>query len=290
MHDQSAVRPIAPNSSTPDRILGIWRLGQRLAQGSGSDLYLAQPADSCGNPRYDYVLKTVRQGDSGNAANSSGPSSIRESQRRITQAIHAAGVSHPNLIAVLDASDSPHSPYLVMPRLESVTMDQRTCQIETFAVPVALWWTRQIAQALEKLHSAGWVHGNVVPANVLVDSKGHATLIDLGFAAQIHTPLHRTFRGAPDYASPELAAGTTAALPAMDTFALGRMLWENLAAAAPVARSVMEPIADLIESMVAADPRDRPAIKDVVQRLLTLEIETLGEHIVPGTPPRAMAA
>ncbi len=304
MLDHTSVRssappnPSAPPNSAGDRILGIWRLGQRVAQGRGSDLFLAQPADSRGNPRFDYVLKTVRQFDSrcnenlSTAAASANlaAGAIRESQRQITTAIQVAGVTHPNLIAILDASDSPHAPYLVMPRLDGVVMDERTRQVEQFAVPLALWWIRQVAQALAKLHTAGWVHGNVTPANVLIDAGGHATLIDLGFAARTHTPLHRTFRGTPGYASPELAAGTTAALPAMDTFALGRMLWESLAATIPSARGAIEPIAELIEKMVAADPQQRPVMCEVVQRLLALEIETLGEHIGPTIAPRSMAA
>ncbi|TWT74903.1 protein kinase family protein [Allorhodopirellula solitaria] len=288
MPNHTAVCP--SSSSTREQIVGIWRLGQRFAQGCGSELSLAQPADSRGNPRFDYVLKSVRQPAPEASVGLPAPQDTREAQRRIMQSIEVAGVTHPNLIAVLDASDASHAPYLVMPRLDTVTMDERIRQIEHFALPVALWWTRQVAQALEKLHSAGWVHGNVTPGNVLVDAKGHATLIDLGFSARIHTPLHRTFRGTPNYASPELATGGTAALPAMDTFALGRLLWGNLAATAPVAPAVIEPVAELIERMVADDPQQRPAIGEVVQRLLALEIDTLGEHIGPVLPARAIAA
>jgi serine/threonine protein kinase len=271
----------------PEQILGIWRLGQPIASGRATRLYTAQPADSRGNPRFDYVLKTVAIADPSNPASAQ---AIREAQRQIGQAVQASQINHPNLIAVLDASDSPHAPYLVMPRLDAMTMNQRTRQIQHFAVPVALWWTRQIAQALAKLHAAGWVHGNVTPANVLVDAKGHVTLIDLGFAARVHTPMHRMFRGTPDYASPELSAGTTAALPAMDTFALGRLLWESLASTVTAPRAVIEPVANLIEKMVAVDPLQRPAIDDVVQQLLTLEIETLGGHIGPSVAARRLAA
>ncbi len=274
-------------AQAPEQILGIWRLGQPIASGRATRLFTAQPADSRGNPRFDYVLKTVAIVDPSNPASAQ---AIREAQRQIGQAVQASQTNHPNLIAVLDASDSPHAPYLVMPRLDAVTMNQRTRQIEHFAVPVALWWTRQIAQALAKLHASGWVHGNVTPANVLVDGKGHVTQIDLGFAARIHTPMHRMFRGTPDYASPELSAGTTAALPAMDTFALGRLLWESLASTVAAPRAMIEPVANLIEQMVAVDPLQRPAINDVVQRLLTLEIETLGGHIGPSVATRRLAA
>jgi len=294
MFKRPAARPAESDSPSlktspqpaAERILGIWRLGERLARGAGTDLFAAQPADARGNPRYDYVLKTIAASD----ANVPTANAIRDAQRRIGQSISAASVTHPNLIAVLDASSSPHAPYIVMPRLDAVAMDRRTTEIPHFAVPIALWWVRQIAQALAKLHSDGWVHGDVKPGNALVDEKGHVTLIDLGFAARTHTPMHRVFRGTPDYASPELTAGTTAALPAMDTFALGRVLWESLAATAPTARQTIEPVAELIENMVATDPLKRPAIDDVVHRLLTLEIQTLGGHIGPTIAAQRQAA
>ncbi|MCM2371980.1 protein kinase family protein [Aporhodopirellula aestuarii] len=290
MFDRPAVSPDTESPQGTGQILGIWRLGARLTRGAGTDLFLAQPADSQGNPRYDYVLKTVAGVVPSSQAESPNPNAVREAQRQIGQAIQASGITHPNLIAILDASGSPHAPYVVMPRLAAVSMDERTRQIPHFAVPVALWWTRQVAQALEKMHSAGWVHCDVKPDNILIDSQGHATLVDLGFATQTHSPMHRVFRGTPDYASPELMSGKTAALPAMDVFALGRVLWESLSATAPVAQSTIEPVAELIEHMVAADPAQRPAVSEVVRRLLSLEIQTLGSHIVPSTSAKRIAA
>lgn len=264
-------------------ILGIWRLGTQLATGRGTVLYAAQPADSQGNPRYDYALKTVDTSHENDAV-------TRHAARQITQSIHAAGVHHPNLVAILDASTSGHMPYLVMPRLDARPLSVRIAQMDHFAVPVALWWVRQIAQGSEKLHSAGWVHGDIKPDNVLVDAKGHVTVIDLGFAARIHTPLHRVFRGTPEYASPELMSGASAALPAMDVFALGRVLWECLAQTAPIQSAAIEPVAELIQRMVSPDPLQRPASDTIVQQLLSLEIETLGGHIGPSAATVRRAA
>ncbi|MCC9642224.1 protein kinase family protein [Rhodopirellula sp. JC740] len=261
------------NSPFSQRILGIWRVGTHIAHGEGTELYLAQPAETADSPRWDYVLKTVQTPTSG--VPSAGPT------RRISQTIASAGIKHPNLIAILDESDSGTAPYVVMPRLDAVNLTERIDGIAQFALPVALWWTRQLAQAAEALHQNGWIHGDIQPANVLVDSQGHATLIDMGNAARIHSPLQPLFRGTPAYAAPELAGGNTAAIPAMDVFSLGRVLWETLALTQPTASSLMESVAELIEGMVAAEPSERPSSSEVVHRLLQLEIETLGCHIVP---------
>ena len=49
-------------------------------------------------------------------------------------------------------------------------------------LPLAFWIARQVAEALEALHQAGWMHCDVKPSNIFVSPAGHVTLIDLGFA------------------------------------------------------------------------------------------------------------
>ena len=103
----------------------------------------------------------------------------------------ATSANHPNLIPILDASTTAATPYLVMPRLEGESMQHHLTSAHKKPLPVALWLIRQIAQGLEALHTAGWIHGDVKPANALVGATGHVTLLDLGFAARVHTPSAR---------------------------------------------------------------------------------------------------
>jgi serine/threonine protein kinase len=213
-----------------------------------------------------------------------------EGRRQIVQFIAAAtGVAHPNLIPVLDASATGATPYLVMPRLEGETMEHHMADASSKPLPVALWLVRQTAQALQALHASGWIHGDVKPANVMVGPRGHVTLVDLGFAAKIHTvPSHR-YRGTPAYSAPEALSGQMAAIAAMDIFSLGRILWQWITQTHQVSQSLLEPVADLVQAMVANDPHERPTAAKVVQQLLRLEIETLGRHIGPAESYRRTA-
>ncbi|TWU41895.1 protein kinase domain-containing protein [Novipirellula artificiosorum] len=259
-------------------ILGIWRLGRAIHQSDFSELTLAQPADALGSPRWDYVL---RRGEGGNEM---------ESLRQIRQfTTCATQVFHPNLVAVLDASDSGSSPFLVMPRLEGTTMQHHLDHQPPKALPVGLWLVRQVSQALEAMHVAGWVHGDVKPENVMVGSTGHVTLIDLGFAERIHSAPNRLFRGTPEYAAPESVSGQSVTLPASDIFSLGRMLWRWMTKVNVPNELQLSPVAELVEKMIAESPNDRPTAAHISRELLRLEIESLGCHIEPDRRSRRAA-
>lgn len=266
---------VSSNPSRPDparpSILGIWRLGESLHSSTTAELALAQPADAEGSPRWDYVIKRALDG-----------ASEVEGRRQIGQFVASAtGIVHPNLIVVLDASSAATSPYLVMPRLEGHTMQWSLASNAYTPLPVALWLVRQIAQALEALHKAGWVHGDVKPENAIVGPRGHVTLIDLGFATRIHTVAQHHYRGTPAYSAPESLTSNFAAMPAMDIFSLGRILWQWMTRTEQVNSTLLEPVADLVEKMIANEPHQRPEAAAVARQLLRLEIETLGRHIGP---------
>jgi len=255
------------------RLLGIWRLGEQVATGPQSMLSAAQPADSIGNTRWDYVVRSIP------------PTADRdeavEQMRRFDSA--AAAARHPHLIAVLDSSLDGAEPFLVMPRLDNRSLADVLASGMVQPLPVVLWLVRQTAEAAAALHQNGFVHGDIKPANVLLSPRGHATLIDLGFAKRIGEPGDGVFRGSPGYAAPESLDGTTPASPAADCFALARLLWQLLALTDRSATTTagLDAVADLIAELVDADPKRRPTAETTAARLIRLEIETLGCHIRP---------
>lgn len=260
-----------PSSADTPTILGIWRIGASVHRSDYAHLCLAQPADAAGSPRWDYVIKFA-----GGGPNES------EARRQTAQFVAAAtSTVHPNLVPVLDASTTSPTPYLVMPRLEGETMQSQMAAEQRRPLPVALWWIRQVAEALEALHQAGWVHGDVKPTNAIVGRRGHVTLVDLGFASRVHAAPTHLYRGTPDYSAPECLSGEMAAMPAMDVFSLGRMLWQWMTVTQQVHQACLEPVAGLVEGMIANVPGERPTASSVARQLLKLEIETLGQHIGP---------
>ena len=256
-------------------IVGIWRVAEAIHVGQWSQLSLAQPADAIGSPRFDYVIRQTND------------ASVEAKRQNANFVAAATSVMHPNLIAVLDASTDSQLPYLVMPKIDGTTMQSHLEQPPSKKLPVALWLVRQVAQGLQALHEAGWVHGDIKPENISIGSRGHVTVLDLGFAARIHAVPGGSYRGTPAYSSPESLSGQHAAIPAMDMYSLGKVLWQWIAQIEPVSQSTLEPVAAIVESLVDDDPASRPSAKHVVKELLKLEIETLGQHIGPSTQRRA---
>ncbi|TWU05810.1 protein kinase family protein [Stieleria varia] len=256
------------HNGMPDQ-LGIWRVGRTLQKSDRFVVSLCQPVDAGHDRRWDYAIKYPA-------------SHTTEAVIEINQAIAASSVvSHPNLVPVLDGCVTDRQAFLVMPFLPGRSMQWHLDHGPAKPLPVALWLVRQTAQALAVMHEAGWSHGDVKPENIVVADNGHATLIDLGFAADCSQPNGSVFRGTPEYAAPELLSNAAPQSFASDVFALGRVLWQWLIASDVDDESILGPIVEMVEWMVAESPSKRPDASDVARKLLRMEIDTLGHHIGP---------
>lgn len=251
--------------------VGIWRLISLMHQGPWTELFLVQPADAAGSPRCDYVLKMARRPLE---QQPEGALQIR------AEVAAASAVRHPNVMTVLDRSLSAAHPYFVMPRIEGPTLDAILRRGIAQALPVILWWGRQVAQGLAALHAEGWVHRDLKPENVLVSPQGHVTILDFGFATQANNLADPVFRGTPEFAAPELLRGNAPINPSADIYALGCML-KAMLGFDDRHRTLPEAVARLVEDASSEESRQRPSAAALVDRLLRLEIETLGRHIRP---------
>jgi serine/threonine-protein kinase len=81
-------------------------------------------------------------------------------------------------------------------------------------------WARALAQALASVHSKGYVHADLKPANILLRDSHTPILTDFGIAAEQGTAPKGGSRG---YLSPERLAGA-ALTPSDDVYAFGRVL------------------------------------------------------------------
>ena len=117
-----------------------------------------------------------------------------------------ARLEHPHIVPLYDYWREPDAAYLVMRLMRGGSL---ATVLEHGALSPAQTTTMvdQLGNALQTAHRSGVVHGDIKPANVLIDDEGNAYLSDFGIAVGADggtsdVPSARSTLGAP-YASPE---------------------------------------------------------------------------------------
>lgn len=114
-----------------------------------------------------------------------------------------------------------------------------------------------IGEALEAAHSAGVLHCDIKPSNVLLTADGRPLVSDFGLARREgERPAGRSgvFAGTPAYASPEQAAGRELG-PRSDVFSLGATLYETLTLRRPFQGATSDEVLRRVEQAAPLDPR-----------------------------------
>ena len=139
-----------------------------------------------------------------------------------------AALEHPNLLPILDYGQQNGLLYLVTRYVDSGTLQDRLSQGFQYNMQQAQQLIGPIAAVLDYLHSKGAVHGNLKPANILIDSQGQPLLTDFGYSQGIDLGQQENA-----YLSPEQAQGG-AVDRRTDVYALGVLLYHMLSGETPV--------------------------------------------------------
>jgi len=203
------------------------------------------------------------------------------------EARNTAALAHPGIAGVYDygevePADSgapPESAYLVMELIDGRPLSDLLAEQGRLPVDRTLEVVEQTAGALQAAHSAGVVHRDVKPGNILVQNDGVVRITDFGIARAANAvPLTRTgtVLGTAYYLSPEQAEGRDAT-PASDLYSLGVVAYECLAgrrpfvhdnpvsvammhlneAPAPLPVDVPEPVRRFVDRLLAKRPAAR---------------------------------
>ncbi|HEU0029609.1 MAG TPA: serine/threonine-protein kinase [Kofleriaceae bacterium] len=154
-------------------------------------------------------------------------------ERLVSEARTMAQLSHPSIVTVFDAGIANGAAYIAMELVDGETLRAYLATPRSWRELVAIFG--QTARALGAAHTAGIVHGDFKPDNVLVDRAGRARVGDFGLARAVaNADDDRGAAGTPAYMAPELLAGARANA-ASDQFALCVSLYEALHGARPFA-------------------------------------------------------
>jgi hypothetical protein len=205
-----------------------------------------------------------------------------------------AGFDHPGLVTLFDfvAIDGGPRAMLVMQFVDGTNLASRIAK-GALGPELTADIGADVAAALAHIHSRGVMHRDVKPANILLPASGSgsgtqsALLADFGIARLVDdTGITSTgmIVGTASYLSPEQARGASLG-PSTDIYSLGLVLLECLTATRAFPGSAVESVAarlssdpvipesldpawaELLRSMLAREPADRPEAIEVERRV-----------------------
>ncbi len=238
---------------------GRYRLLRRIGSGGMADVWLAEDA----HLQRRVALKILH----GRFAQDR---EFVERFRREAEA--AAGLQHPNVVAVFDRGDVDGTYYIAMQLLEGRSLKALIDQGLTPEQAVAL--IRQVLEGAGFGHRHGVVHRDLKPQNVIVDDEGAVTVTDFGIARAGASEITQagSVMGTPHYLSPEQAQGQEVTAVS-DLYSIGVMLYEALAGRVPFEADsavaiAMKQVSHMPQRPSSVNPQVSPALDAVVMRAL----------------------
>ena len=147
----------------------------------------------------------------------------------------AAGINHAHVVSIFDLVKDEDCYWLVMEHVDGRTLSQLVADEGPLPERRAAAIVAQAADALVQAGTAGIVHRDVKPSNIIISGADHAKLGDFGIArAASDTALTQTglITGSPAYIAPEVASGQPAT-EASDVWSLGATLYHAVAGKPP---------------------------------------------------------
>jgi serine/threonine protein kinase/tetratricopeptide (TPR) repeat protein len=220
-----------------------YKIISKIGAGGMGEVYLAEDTRLSRNVALKFLPQHLCQDDA--------------SRTRFTrEAKAAAKLDHPNIVPIHEVGEFQGRPFFSMAHIEGKSLREIIKQ-GNLTVHEAVDLTMQVCEGLHEAHSAGVVHRDIKPGNIIIDKKGKPRLLDFGLATvsgeEKLTKTGSTL-GTVGYMSPEQVEGKKTDHRS-DLFSVGVILYEMLTGRRPfeadtdaaVARSITdttpEPIA-----------------------------------------------
>lgn len=216
---------------------------------------------------------------------------MTEEKREVPMEVYLlTTVKHPNIVQVLDVFENDKFFQLVMEKHGSgMDLFEFIDRLPMMDEKLGCYIFRQIAAAVDYLHSLKILHRDIKDENIIIDHNFHVKLIDFGSATFMEDgKLFSTFFGTTEYCSPEVLAGNKYAGPELEMWSLGVTLYvimffenpfvdveETLHADLVMPHKVSAGLEALLITMLDKNPKTRCMMKQLMtDPWLTQEINT----------------
>src|SRR5579862_7466293 len=200
--------------------------------------------------------------------------------------------------AVIEADPNADLPWVATAYVPAPSLSTLVREAGPLPVPAVRWLAAGCAEALQSIHSAGLLHRDVKPSNVLVAPDG-PRVIDFGVARaaeRVQLTVTRGAAGTPAYMAPEQARDATQASPASDVFSLGATIvfaatghppyqgetvmdiLVRLATEPPDLDGLPDELTALVTACLQRTPRDRPTDSTIVGELGSFALSAGAGH------------
>ncbi len=242
--------------------LGNYRLIRLLGQGGFAEVYLGEHVFLGTQAAIKVLL--VRLAD-------------EEMEGFHKEARTIAGLTHPNILRVLEFGVEENVPFLVLEFAPNGTLRKRHPKGSILPLTVIVPYVSQIASALQYIHNRKLIHRDIKPENLLLGTNNEVLLSDFGTAMVFQT-LHTgtlEMAGTVSYMAPEQIRGKPR--PASDQYGLGVVVYEWLGGVCPFQGSFTEMYSQHMlaspPSLRARVPTISPEVEQVVLTALAKEPE-----------------
>ncbi|MDQ3750260.1 MAG: protein kinase [Acidobacteriota bacterium] len=265
-----------PNDETKslkaDSLLGHYRIVKKLGAGGMGEVFLAQ------DTKLDrkVALKILPPEFAADAD---------RMNRFVREAKSASALNHPNIIIIHEIGESEGTHFIATEFIDGTTLSEYA-KNKPFKFKSVLEIAIQIASALDEAHSAGIVHRDIKPDNVMIRSNGLVKILDFGIAKlsgstsqpsldeEAATAIKSTspgmIFGTANYMSPEQAKGKEVDART-DIFSFGVVLYEMISGKLPFEG---ETAMEMIGAILKDEPKPinnsdvPPEIKKIIGKCL----------------------
>ena len=200
----------------------------------------------------------------------------------LNEASLAGKLSHPHIVAILDAVVEEGSAYIAMEYVSGGNLSEYAKPGRLMSINDAIQVGFKCCGALDYAFRQGIVHRDIKPANIMVSTGTDVKIADFGAAYLSSREVKQTFTiGSPAYVSPEQITGQPLTHHS-DMFSLGVVLYELLTGHRPFTGPTVN---DVVTSIVHEEPRApgtyRPGLPPALERIVLTALRKNPEDRFP---------